>query len=347
MDGKVPWIVVSFSLILICLFILPYVGLNLSIEVTVIISCIIAGGFACLYFNKAFIVLVYLLGEYFINVKEIKYANVIIITLAIIFTYKNEEFLEILFINILSILVISYVSHQNRRISYLESQWENNRKIAYVLDSKIKSMEKYTYQEKENIKLQERNDLAGKMHDRIGHTISAAILQLEALSIIVKKDSNVRAVEITNNISRLLRKGIDEIRATIRNVKPASEELGINKIKILLEEKVKNTDLKYYITSQGNIDIINTYQWKLIVEAIRELSTNSLKYSKGNIISVNIETFNKVIKVEFKDNGVGCKKIVKGVGLQSLEEKLVSVDGRLILEGSKGFIAIIILKIGG
>ncbi|MFR4998633.1 MAG: two-component sensor histidine kinase, partial [Clostridium paraputrificum] len=65
---------------------------------------------------------------------------------------------------------------------------------------------------------------------------------------------------------------------------------------------------------------------------------------KGNKIKVNIEVLNKYIKVEVIDDGIGSNKIIKGMGLQALEERLLNLQGNLILDGSRGFRAIMIFK---
>lgn len=208
----------------------------------------------------------------------------------------------------------------------------------------MKSREKFIEQEKISAKLQERNEISGAMHDKIGHTLAGALLQLEALGIILKNDGNEKAVGIIKNVTNLLRNGMDDIRATLRSIKPPIEELGVNKIKLLLQNKLKDTSFKYILTSEGNLDLISRRQWEIIIEGIRELSTNSLKYSKGNKIKVNIEVLNKYIKVEVSDDGIGSNKIIKGMGLQSLEERMLNLQGNLILDGSRGFTAIMIFK---
>jgi len=48
--------------------------------------------------------------------------------------------------------------------------------------------------------------------------------------------------------------------------------------------------------------------------------------------------------VEVSDDGIGSNKIIKGMGLQSLEERMLNLQGNLILDGSRGFTAIMIFK---
>lgn len=339
-----PWVNVSIILSIIILSMLSYL-LPKRLRKNIYFINIIFSAVVTIYINKIIIILfAFTLAEYLSIEKKVYYNCLFIIPTSIPFTYKNNLCVELTSIIALSVYALIYGKKQEERLEFLEKEWDQNRRINSELSLKMKSREKFIEQEKISAKLQERNEISGAMHDKIGHTLAGALLQLEALGIILKKDGNEKAVGIINNVTNLLRNGMDDIRATLRSIKPPIEELGINKIKQLLQNKLKDTSFKYILTSEGNLDLISRRQWEIIIEGIRELSTNSLKYSKGNKIKVNIEVLNKYIKVEVIDDGIGSNKIIKGMGLQALEERLLNLQGNLILDGSRGFRAIMIFK---
>lgn len=339
-----PWVNVSIILSIIILSMLSYL-LPKILRKNIYFINIIFSAVVTIYINKIIIILfAFTLAEYLSIEKKVYYNCLFIIPTSILFTYKNNLCVELTSIIALSVYALIYGKKQEERLEFLEKEWDQNRRINSELSLKMKSREKFIEQEKISAKLQERNEISGAMHDKIGHTLAGALLQLEALGIILKKDGNEKAVGIINNVTNLLRNGMDDIRATLRSIKPPIEELGINKIKQLLQNKLKDTSFKYILTSEGNLDLISRRQWEIIIEGIRELSTNSLKYSKGNKIKVNIEVLNKYIKVEVIDDGIGSNKIIKGMGLQALEERLLNLQGNLILDGSRGFRAIMIFK---
>lgn len=187
------------------------------------------------------------------------------------------------------------------------------------------------------IKLEERNTLSKRLHDKVGHTISGSILQLEAVNLIMDKDIK-KSKEMISNVIEVLRDGMNDIRITLRESKPCSEEFGLNKIKNILNEKLNNTDINYYIEHRGDLDKIDLIQWSLIEEAVREGSTNTIKYSKGNKITIKIEVFNKLIRCEIKDNGEGCNSVTKGIGLSGIEEEVIKQKGKLIIDSKDGFV---------
>ncbi|MDI9216485.1 MULTISPECIES: hypothetical protein [Clostridium] len=51
----------------------------------------------------------------------------------------------------------------------------------------------------------------------------------------------------------------------------------------------------------------------------------------------------KIIKLEVKDNGNGCKFINKGIGLTNIEDKINNVEGKIIFNSEEGFGVIILI----
>lgn len=298
------------------------------------------------YESSGILILIYTLGEYFLLRNKMEYSIIGILPLSFFMIHADKS-LELIFMSLIILLIQLYIMKKEKRLISLEEQWDENRIKVMELNSKIVSMEKYKEQEIETLKLQERNELSGRVHDKVGHMLSGAILQIEALGIVIKNDNNEKALEIVENVSKLLKSGMEEVRSTLREIKPSYNELGINKVRLILEDKIKNTRFNYFITTEGNLDIINIEQWEVIIECIKETSTNTIKYSKGDKIRISIEVFNKIIKIEIKDNGVGEKNIKKGMGLKHIEESLLRINGNLILDGSNGFTTIIILKVKG
>lgn len=229
-------------------------------------------------------------------------------------------------------------------LNKLDSDVEDKRKEIYSLNIRLRHEEEYRNQALNNVKLKERNELSQKMHDKVGHTIAGALMQLEAVKIIINKN-NDKSMEMLDNTIKVLRLGMDDIRKTLREIKPSKEELGVNKIKTMIDEKIKNTKYEFMLTHTGDLDKIEYEQWVLITDAVRELTTNSIKYSKGYKICVKIEVFNKLIKIETKDNGKGTNIIEKGIGLSSIEQKVADLCGKLLIDGNDGFSVVILLPI--
>lgn len=192
------------------------------------------------------------------------------------------------------------------------------------------------------VKLEERNKISGELHDKIGHTISGTLLQLEAIKLIIDTNKE-KGYEMLDNSIENLRSGMDDIRMTLRNIRPVDQELGVNRFRMILDEKLKGTKIKGTVSYSGDLEKIPTSIWIIFIQAITELSTNSIKYSQCDLITINLEVLKRVIKLEVKDNGVGQEKIIKGIGLKSIEERISTHDGKLIINSENGFSAILLI----
>jgi signal transduction histidine kinase len=225
----------------------------------------------------------------------------------------------------------------SKQIDSLRHEKDKLRKLS-IIEEDYKSQLVYAKQ------LEERNIIAQEIHDSLGHSITGSIMQLEAVKLLIEKDKD-KALLILQNAIEALRSGMDNIRFTLRNIKPPREQIGINKLKLFVDEFKRKSSLDIKLTYSGEINKISMEQWNCIYDNAVEALTNSVKYSKALSIVISIEVLNKILKVEYKDNGVGSLKVKKGLGLQGMEDRCVALKGKLIVDGTRGFSIILLLPV--
>ncbi len=211
-----------------------------------------------------------------------------------------------------------------------------------ILVGRLDAGNEYEAQLRYLSQIEERNSLAQKIHDKVGHTLAGSIIQLEAAGLIMEKDIG-KASQMVGTVADNLKEGMESIRSTLREIKPATEQLGINRLKLVLEEFSLNNGIRTNFSYQGSLDVISHIQWKIIIDNVREALTNALKYSAATHINVRLEVLSKLIKAEVHDNGKGALSIKKGLGLAGMEERTENAGGKLILDGSNGFSVITLL----
>ncbi len=190
---------------------------------------------------------------------------------------------------------------------------------------------------KYTVSLEERNRITARIHDQLGHGISGSIIMLEASMMIMKDNPEKATLSIQKAITNL-REGVDAIRASLRDERAVRYLIGINDVTSMLKEfKVtynKRTELK----TSGDLNMISLEVWACIHDNVQECLTNVLKHSNATEFVLTIEVFKKIIKVEYKDNGYSSESFEKGLGLEGIEERTVSVKGRCFFnKGEKGF----------
>ncbi|MEG0297241.1 MAG: histidine kinase [Clostridium sp.] len=278
------------------------------------------------------------LNEYF-NKKIV----IIFSYIPLVFAGKNSLlhiFILISMTNLFSYIVLGKAKEKDILHKEKESLIYEVESLRLALKNEQESKEQQFY----NLKLEERNSLSAKMHDKVGHVIATSLMQLRASLVVLNKNSSKGEEMIASTIN-ILNDGMEDIRATLKNIKPEYSEIGINKIKSLLENKVKYTDFEYSLVYKGELERIETSNWIIILDGIKELTTNILKYSDGNKISVQLEVLNKIIKVVVKDNGEKNLDFKKGMGLNSLEEKVINIGGSLVVNNHDGFQVTLVLGI--
>ncbi|VYT90168.1 hypothetical protein [Clostridium tertium] len=338
--------------ILVVLFILIYIivifikGMVIKYDVLYkslfIIEALLAIFFTTRYISSAILMICILIAEYFIKEKKRIYIGIILYIAPLILVINDSNIKNIIMILIIIlVLVISYELNI-KKIMDLDRIQEEQRKLIYNLQKKMSDERNLQEQILSTARLEERNKISSRLHDKIGHTISGTLLQLEASKYILNNDKE-KGFSMLDTCIENLRNGMEEIRMTLRNIKPAEEELGINRIRKTLDEKIKDTDIKGKVSYSGDLDKISANIWIVFIQIIQELTTNSIKYSKGNLILVNIEVLNKIIKLEVKDNGKGCTNIKKGIGLRNIEESISKLNGKLVINSEEGFGIIILI----
>lgn len=176
----------------------------------------------------------------------------------------------------------------------------------------------------ENIKGQEdeRKRIAISVHDDIGNRLNILSLWLNNLD--TGNSEETRKI-ITTQITEL----VDSTRNISHSLYPVNlEKLGLI---LYLQELV--TNLSSRINVELHID--PTYEKKdnftevQIYRVIQEFTSNVIKHSHAEEISIYIRRHNKYLTLILSDNGqsFNYKSAKKGMGLKNIESRIISLKG--------------------
>jgi len=193
-------------------------------------------------------------------------------------------------------------------------------------------------------RLEERNVIAQKLHDELGHTLSGSTMQLEASLLMMDKNKE-KARDIQKTVIKNLRDGTESIRKILKSIKPETASVNIQTIKMLTMETQEKSGIIIELLYNSDIADIDYIKWHVITINIKEALTNMMKYSKATKCSIKFERLNKRYKISLTDNGIGCNNIKQGMGLQGMDERLSKIGGQLIVDGADGFNVIMLLPI--
>ncbi|SDZ14373.1 histidine kinase [Bacillus sp. 166amftsu] len=241
-------------------------------------------------------------------------------------------------------LVLTMADLYIARLLKFEMQNDKMRKDMQRLTKSLNENKEYIRQSEYTFKLEERNRLSQEIHDKIGHSMTGALIQMEAAKRLMEIDKE-KATELLQNAIHISKGGIESIRITLKNMKPPTEQIGIHRMKLFIDEFASKHEIKIPFVYKGNLDTISPIQWKVIGENVTEALTNAMKYAEATVISIDIHVLNKVVKVQVKDNGKGAHLVKKGLGIIGMEERTASINGKIIVDGTSGFSATMLLPI--
>ncbi|WP_195940071.1 sensor histidine kinase [Romboutsia sp. 1001713B170131_170501_G6] len=288
-------------------------------------------------------ILTYMITEY-IQVKGYK-GRYILLSVYTILSIKIGLNYTHIFIGIVASIFTYEIMRYKQKILKLERSNYDLKEKNYKIEEIRKKENRISHQNVEAIKIEERNMISQKLHDNIGHTLAGSIMQLEALKIVIVNDRE-KGNEMLENIITNLRNGMDDIRKTLRKIKPNQSQVNINNLRLMLEEFSNKSKIITKLNIEGDLNEINLVYWKAIIECCSEILTNSMKYSNGELINIDISVLNKIIRLHIKDNGYYQGEIKKGMGLLGIEERIINLGGDIYFNNEDGFSNLIILKRG-
>lgn len=176
--------------------------------------------------------------------------------------------------------------------------------------------------------LKERNRISREIHDSVGHTISAGILQIEAMKLSAPDPLK----EKLTGLSAAMSKGMEEVRNSLHNLHNESISL-----KAEIEELTGPLAEGYEVAVDLQMDEEVPLEIKrAVLSMLRESLTNISKHSDADTIRISVRELPQHYTASVKDNGTQ-KDIKSGLGLVSMEEMARSLGGALSKGWSDGF----------
>lgn len=177
---------------------------------------------------------------------------------------------------------------------------------------------------------EERLRITRDMHDSCGYVFVNIISLMQACISSPAVDWS-RTTEIFETVRSLASQGLQETRQNLRAIRdiqsPVENNLdSLYQIKNIFQ-KVTGIEV---VLDKGNIksDYGRTIN-KILIRVMQEGLTNSVKHGHATFVCVYFRDDADFLYMTVKDNGVGSKQIVKGIGIAGMEERLKTVGGVL------------------
>lgn len=250
-------------------------------------------------------------------------------------------------------LVISYISaksHISHAVSVTAVNEMYEKKLNHELVMK-------NYLTEKNARLEERESISRNIHNSVGHSITAAIMTLDAADMLFET-APVKAREKMNAANERIRKSLNSIRHAVRVLDSESEFISmvdfIGELTAVIDSFVMDTAIQIRIDFSDSVheQLIPHEHTEFLTGAVQELLTNGVRHGKANMFTVGLKTDSRHIKLIVLDNGRSDfspqnaqKKIRNGFGLKKLISYAEKCGGSAIFENENGFQSAITLPL--
>jgi signal transduction histidine kinase len=176
--------------------------------------------------------------------------------------------------------------------------------------------------------LEERNRLARDLHDSVKQQVFAISMQLSAARTTLSGSD--KAYQSVTDAERLAQEAGAELTTLINALRPPGLESKTlaNAIGEHVEEWSRQNNIAY----ETNIDSaipVNQQIEQALFRVLQEALANVARHSRADKVAILLKSENERVTLVVEDNGIGydAERITKGIGLDSMKERLLAVNG--------------------
>lgn len=208
-----------------------------------------------------------------------------------------------------------------------------------------------------NARLMERENISRNIHNSVGHSITAAIMTLDAADMLFETRP-VEAHKRMNDAADRIRGSLEAIRSAVRALDAEGEDVSAADMVCytdnIIDEFMMDTDRtcdKIYDIYSDDIKIPKEHA-EFLTGALSEFLTNGVKHGEATHFIVKLSGDSSHIRLDVSDNGKSSfneenrKKLIQnGFGLKKLISYAERCGGKAEFKNDVGFSSMIELPI--
>jgi two-component system NarL family sensor kinase len=176
----------------------------------------------------------------------------------------------------------------------------------------------------------ERRRVAVELHDGVGQTMTAAWLNLQAISTSIAIDETNTA--LLNTTTQLVQDSCSEIREISHNMIPdVLLSRGLIPALKAFTAKIAKTGLSICVSANDWPDKLNKIQELMLYRVIQECVQNTLKHAAATELDISLNCEENSISVLVEDNGRGFNSEAvtpeSGIGIHSIRSRVTYLKG--------------------
>ena len=184
---------------------------------------------------------------------------------------------------------------------------------------------------------EERRNLSRELHDDLGQTMSAMVIELGKLEAAPAGSQTSR--DLLTWIRRLAEENVAKVRNMALLLRPAMlDELGlIPALRWQAKEVGRRTGLRVKMIADEINDDLPDATRTCIFRVVQEALNNCVKHAKAHEARVVMQRDREGLAISVQDDGIGLETgQATGLGLLGIKERVSSAGGRFHIESQPG-----------
>lgn len=175
----------------------------------------------------------------------------------------------------------------------------------------------------------ERRRIAQELHDEIGQTLTAVLLELKQVARNAPPPVRAQLAQVQETT----RDSLDEIRRIARRLRPGVlEELGLlSALRSLTAEVTEHTNLVVHHYLSHDLPPLDGETELVIYRVAQESLTNVVRHAKASTVDVALSRADGRIVLRIRDNGCGIGDAPEGAGIRGMRERALLIGAHLAI----------------
>jgi two-component system sensor histidine kinase UhpB len=181
----------------------------------------------------------------------------------------------------------------------------------------------------------ERRHVAQELHDEVGQTLTAIVLQLDRMARRVPAELRGELEQARESA----RRSLEDVRRIAQRLRPETlDDLGLaNALQALCDRLAEHTDLRVRAAFESGTDSLSPEAELVIYRVAQEALTNVLRHADAEHVVVELRRNADELTLRVADDGVGLDPLAgHGGGLQGMRERALLVGGTVSVAALDG-----------
>jgi signal transduction histidine kinase len=194
-------------------------------------------------------------------------------------------------------------------------------------------------QAREAAVLGERNRIARDIHDTLAQGFTGIILNLEAASMTLRKQSADVALQHLENAHGLAKSCLDEARISVRALRPPTQRPSdlMDQLEVQVG-RASSAGVSARLSTRGDALPLPLEAQAELVRIAQESLTNVLRHARARCVELSLSFAPGELRLSVADDGVGFDPAARheGFGLQGMRERAQRIGAQLVVASRLG-----------